>query len=552
MRVFALVCFLVAGSLCAETLLLKSGARVEGTIISQNRTTVTIRTAGGDQTFRKDAIRRIQYGQTAAEKEAEKAAAEKRAAEKAEADRIASEKAEAERISAEKAEADRIAAEKAAAEKSEAKATTPVEKVEEKPEANTKTPEEMAAEKLAAEKAESDRILAEKQAADKAAAEKAEIDKAASDKANAEKTEADRIAAEKAETERAAADKIAAEKAAAEKAAADRKAKEEALARVPPFYGAAIYLAGEKGISSPAFLEHLTAISLTREPLTNLAYPGSSAVDHTAYAGAVFGFSYIQPRWMVAADLTTYASSPHISETLFVAPQTYGTSTVQMTTFTQDSYKLKNSAAMLLGGYGILPDASAFQTYAIGGLRRESVRGSGKRMAYNVVSDLSTGAFGFSFNLPYSETVAESGLSGLAGVLVRYQMSSGLELHASGLAGAGKGTWNHSLTELRNYTTSSAFETLNESAQIRIKIARAGMGVSYPVLENAFRIVVDVNAEKTTSTYASTYTLLPFGQPFDIVKYYTDQYAVGLAGPSTAANRSIRLGLQICFPESAR
>ena len=527
MRVFPLVCFLVAGSLCAETLLLKSGARVEGTIISQNRTTVTIRTAGGDQTFRKDAIRRIQYGQTAAEKEAEKAAAEKRAAEKAEADRIASEKAEAERISAEKAEA----------EKSEAKATTPVEKVEEKPEANTKTPEEMAAEKLAAEKAESDRILAEKQAADKAAAEKAEIDKAASDKANAEKTEAERIAAEKAETERAAA---------------DRKAKEEALARVPPFYGAAIYLAGEKGISSPAFLEHLTAISLTREPLTNLAYPGSSAVDHTAYTGAVFGFSYIQPRWMVAADLTTYASSPHISETLFVAPQTYGTSTVQMTTFTQDSYKLKNSAAMLLGGYGILPDASAFQTYAIGGLRRESVRGSGKRMAYNVVSDLSTGAFGFSFNLPYSETVAESGLSGLAGVLVRYQMSSGLELHASGLAGAGKGTWNHSLTELRNYTTSSAFETLNESAQIRIKIARAGMGVSYPVLENAFRIVVDVNAEKTTSTYASTYTLLPFGQPFDIVKYYTDQYAVGLAGPSTATNRSIRLGLQICFPESAR
>ncbi|HNE24036.1 MAG TPA: hypothetical protein PLG78_12755, partial [Leptospiraceae bacterium] len=119
MRVFALVCFLVAGSLCAETLLLKSGARVEGTIISQNRTTVTIRTAGGDQTFRKDAIRRIQYGQTAAEREAEKAAAEKRAAEKA--------------------EADRIAAEKAAAEKSEAKVTTPLEKVEEKPEANTKT-----------------------------------------------------------------------------------------------------------------------------------------------------------------------------------------------------------------------------------------------------------------------------------------------------------------------------------------------------------------------------------------------------------------------------
>lgn len=548
MRVFALVCFLVAGSLCAETLLLKNGARVDGTIISQNRTTVTIRTAGGDQTFRKDAIRRIQYGQTAAEKEAEKAAAEKRAAEKAEADRIVAEKAEADRIASEKAEAERISAEKTAAEKSEAKVTTPLEK----PEANTKTPEEIAAEKLAAEKAESDRILAEKQAADKAAAEKAEIDKAALDKANAEKTEADKIAAEKAETERAAADKIAAEKAAAEKAAADRKAKEEALARVPPFYGAAIYLAGEKGISSPAFLEHLTAISLTREPLTNLAYPGSSAVDHAGYAGAVFGVSYIQPRWMVAADLTTYASSPHMSETLFVAPQTYGTSTVQMTTFTQDSYKLKNSAAMLLGGYGILPDASAFQTYALGGLRRESLRGSGKRMAYNVVSDLSTGAFGFSFNLPYSETVAESGLSGLVGVLVRYQMSSGLELHASGLAGAGKGTWNHSLTELRNYTTTSAFETLNESAQTRIKITRAGMGVSYPVLENAFRIVVDVNAEKTTTTYASTYTLLPFGQPFDIVKYYTDQYAVGLAGPSTAANRSIRLGLQICFPESAR
>lgn len=73
--------FLILGLpavLLADTLHLRNGRQVTGTIVSQNRTHVTIRTAGRAQLIPKNTIRRIRYGNEAEEL---RRAAQKRAAE---------------------------------------------------------------------------------------------------------------------------------------------------------------------------------------------------------------------------------------------------------------------------------------------------------------------------------------------------------------------------------------------------------------------------------------------------------------------------------------
>ncbi|MCP5484605.1 MAG: hypothetical protein H7A22_03645 [Spirochaetales bacterium] len=68
-----LLVFLLPCALMAETIYLKNGGVVNGTIVGQTRTEVRIRTAQGVQVIQKDDIRRIVYGNEEAERLAREA-----------------------------------------------------------------------------------------------------------------------------------------------------------------------------------------------------------------------------------------------------------------------------------------------------------------------------------------------------------------------------------------------------------------------------------------------------------------------------------------------
>ena len=56
------VFILIPGLLFADTLILKNGQRIEGSIVGQGRNSLTIRTAQGTKTIPKSRIRRIVFG----------------------------------------------------------------------------------------------------------------------------------------------------------------------------------------------------------------------------------------------------------------------------------------------------------------------------------------------------------------------------------------------------------------------------------------------------------------------------------------------------------
>ena len=60
--------FFASVGLGADTLILMNGEHVEGRIIEQSRTQITIQTAGGARTYHKKDIREFSYGESAAEK----------------------------------------------------------------------------------------------------------------------------------------------------------------------------------------------------------------------------------------------------------------------------------------------------------------------------------------------------------------------------------------------------------------------------------------------------------------------------------------------------
>src|SRR5690606_22185758 len=58
----AIVLILIAAPLTADTIILRNGAEVDGQIVGQSQTTVTIRTDAGVETYPKANIRQILYG----------------------------------------------------------------------------------------------------------------------------------------------------------------------------------------------------------------------------------------------------------------------------------------------------------------------------------------------------------------------------------------------------------------------------------------------------------------------------------------------------------
>jgi len=168
----------------------------------------------------------------AAQRAAERLAAETAVAERAAAERAAAESAAAERAIAEKTAADKAAASRAVAMKLAADRAAAERAAVEKAAADRAASERAAVERAAAEKVTAQRIAAEVEIALKRAAERAAADKAAAENAAAAKLAGEKAAAEKARAERAAADRRAAEQEAAEKAAAEEAAVKAELERI--------------------------------------------------------------------------------------------------------------------------------------------------------------------------------------------------------------------------------------------------------------------------------------------------------------------------------
>ncbi len=529
-----LLALFLAVPLSAETIWLKSGGRLDGTIVGQTRTTVTIRTAAGDQVLRKDSVRRIQYGtDPAAEKAArDKAEAERVAAEKAEADRAAAEKAardkaEADRIAAEKAEADRIAAEKAAADRVEA--------------------ERQAAEKAAAEKAESDQKSPTEKPESTPLTDPQTQPPKTEEQKTAESREAEKDAAEKAAREKAEADRVAAEKAEADRAKAERAAREKEEAekrRSVLAFGSAFSLGFGPGTYSPAFLPREKTIRATRDLLYDAGLDLGKTSGNSATGGQA-AFLYSRPRWMIEVLGDSLQSRPRDSGPLLFSPA--GGSTAQLSKIAEDSYRTRRTSLNVLGGFGILPDAERFQTYAIAGVERFADTSKGKSSALNVITDLSSGAEFFSVDIPVSETASSRATAGEAGVLLRWQFRD-LELRARALLGRGTGNFDYSRVEIRTTPTMSSYTSTVDSGKVVYSTRRFAVGAAYPLIEN-LRLFTSVEYFRSNGSFSSDgYASLRTGAALDLASYYQDRWIAQSNSGSLEKGGALRIGVEMILP----